>query len=168
MNKEFLQGFMKQAEAYGFNTLESLELLKVAERPYRNEQAAKVRALDESINANKYTRQQDPVQYAINPFVEGPVSEIKNRLTRRYHAAAQQHPIATHALMAGGAVGPGIFMAGADRMVHRGGGSLIPTIGALLAAGGVAGPYLLGNPRAQEKARKYKSKTKDERKQSKQ
>lgn len=149
MNKHFLMGIMKQAELYGLNTHETLNLLKTASRPYRNEQAAKVRAMDESIEANKYTRQNDPVQYVVNPFVQGPIREVKNRILRRYHTAKQQHPIAANVLLGGGALGA--WGTGISRT------PMGVALSALLAGAGTGGALMLGGPRAQERARKYRS-----------
>lgn len=159
MNKHFLMGSMKQAELYGLNTHETLNLLKTASRPYRNEQAAKVRAMDESVGANKYTRQNDPVQYVVNPFVQGPIREVKNRLVRRYHAAKQQHPIAANVLLGAGALGAsGIRTSKTPIGV---------ALSALLAGAGTGGILMLGGPRAQERARKYRSPEKKKKNDSK-
>lgn len=159
MDKHFLMGVMKQAELYGLSTYETLDLLKTASRPYRNEQAAKVRAMDESIGANKYTRQNDPVQYVVNPFVEGPISEVKNRLARRYHAAKQQHPIAANVLPGLGAVGvAGMGAAKTPRQL---------LLASLLAGTATGGTLMLGGPKAQERARKYRSPEKKKKNDSK-
>ncbi len=93
MNDAFIHGFVKRAADYGVSPEEAETLLKQAERPYGQEQAAKVRALDELIEANKYNRENHPGHYYLNPFVGGPISELVHRYLRRTHAFQHKHPI---------------------------------------------------------------------------
>jgi hypothetical protein len=95
MNYEqhFLNGFVKAAAQVGIDTAEAVEILKQAEAPFRQQEAAKVRSYDERITANEYNRENHPYHYVLNPFVEGPISEVKNRLMRRLHTMHHNHPV---------------------------------------------------------------------------
>ena len=91
--QHFLNGFVKQAHARGFSRSAAEEILKQAEFPFRQQEAAKVRGYDESIESNEYNRANHPYHYFLNPFVEGPISELKNRALRRYHTTQTNSPI---------------------------------------------------------------------------
>jgi hypothetical protein len=88
----FITGFVKAAANAGIDSKQALEILKQAEAPFRQQEAAKVRAYDESITANEYNRENHPYHYLLNPFVEGPISEVKNRAMRRFHTMHALHP----------------------------------------------------------------------------
>jgi hypothetical protein len=103
-DQAFINGFLKRAADYGVIEAEAIELLKQAERPYRQEQAAHVRALDELISANKYNRENHPGHYYLNPFVGGPITEGVNRLSRRMHAFNHSHPVVSEGIMGGGSM----------------------------------------------------------------
>jgi hypothetical protein len=119
--QHFLNGFVKAAAQVGIGTAEAVEILKQAEAPFRQQEAAKVRGYDERITANEYNRENHPYHYVLNPFVEGPISEVKNRFMRRLHTSHANHPYlaATDLLgpITGGTVSSGatlakMFMAG--------------------------------------------------------
>jgi len=99
MNYEqhFIGGFVKQAVARGFAVEKVVEILKQAEFPFRQQEAAKVRGYDEAIEANEYNRANHPYHYALNPFVEGPIAEIKNRVLRRVHTSHVKSPLSAGA-----------------------------------------------------------------------
>jgi hypothetical protein len=108
-DQAFINGFLKRAADYGVSEAEAIELLKEAERPYRQEQGAKVRALDELISANKYNRENHPGHYYLNPFVGGPITEGVNRLSRRAHAFHHARPITSEGIIGRGSIINAIF-----------------------------------------------------------
>ena len=107
--QSFINGFLKRAADYGVSEAEAIELLKQAERPYRQEQGAHVRALDELISANKYNRENHPGHYYLNPFVGGPLTEGANRLSRRMHAFQHSHPVISEGVTGRGSILNAIF-----------------------------------------------------------
>jgi hypothetical protein len=93
MNEQaFINGFLKRAADYGVSENEAIEILKKADHPFKQEQAARVRALDEFIAATKYNRQNHLGHYLFNPFVGGPLTEGLSRLGRRMTAGRYHHP----------------------------------------------------------------------------
>jgi hypothetical protein len=109
MDEAFINGFVKRAADYGVSEAEAIELLKQAERPYRQEQGAHVRALDELISANKYNRENHPGHYYLNPFVGGPITEGAHRLSRRMHAFHHSHPVISEGIIGRGNILNAIF-----------------------------------------------------------
>ena len=100
MNEAFINGFVKRAADYGVSKNEAIEILKQADHPYRQQEAAKVRALDEMIAANAYNRENHAGHYIFNPWVQGPVSEVVNRALRRLHAFQAHAPVVSEATKA--------------------------------------------------------------------
>jgi hypothetical protein len=92
MNDAFIRGFVKQAASHGLNEHEAVAILKEA-GAFRNTAAANVRGLDEKIKNDEYIRKNHPFQYALNPLVPGPLSEMYHRLKRREQATTVGHPI---------------------------------------------------------------------------
>jgi hypothetical protein len=90
LNSSYVAGFVKRAADYGVEADEALALLKSANSggPYTTEQAAKAQALDLMVRSNVYNRENHPGHYYANPLVQGPISEIINRLRRRHAMGA--------------------------------------------------------------------------------
>ena len=90
LNPSYVAGFVKRAADYGVEADEALALLKSANSggPYTTDQAAKAQALDLMVRSNVYNRENHPGHYYANPFVQGPISEIINRLKRRHAMGA--------------------------------------------------------------------------------
>jgi len=90
LNSSYVAGFVKRAADYGVEADEALALLKSANSggPYTTDQAAQAQALDLMVRSNVYNRKNHPGHYYANPFVQGPISEIINRLRRRHAMGA--------------------------------------------------------------------------------
>jgi hypothetical protein len=98
MNTEqaYIEGFVKRASERGFSQDEAIELYKQAygeeHGPYRQEQAARMMADEQILKALAHNRENHKANYYFNPFVGGPLTELVNRATRRFHAAsADEH-----------------------------------------------------------------------------
>lgn len=87
-------------------------LLKLAEKAvaakkddpgaYRKDQAAQSVAADDQVKADSYIRRKHPVQYWLNPFTSGPITELSHRLARRVSAAKATSP--TYSALSGAAL----------------------------------------------------------------
>lgn len=94
MNTEqaYINGFTKRAAEYGLNAGETQSMLKRAfgeeEGPYRQEHAARMMADEQILKAIAHNKEKHKGHYYFNPLVGGPLTELANRLTRRYHAAS--------------------------------------------------------------------------------
>jgi hypothetical protein len=100
----------KRASEHGFNQTEAIELYKQAfgekDGPYRQEQAAQMMADEQILKAIAHNKEKHKGHYYFNPLVAGPVRELYNRLSRRFHAAsAGYHGGLINAAFAGG-LGP--------------------------------------------------------------
>jgi len=83
----FLTGAIKQAAAYGLSRGEAVTLIKASaeDGPYSLQQAANAAADEIKLKAMVHNRKNHPGHYWMNPFVEGPLSELGTRLSRRMH-----------------------------------------------------------------------------------
>jgi hypothetical protein len=94
MNTEqaYINGFTKRAAEYGLNASETQVMLKKAfgeeDGPYRQEHAARMLADEQILKAIAHNKEKHKGHYYFNPLVGGPLTELINRLSRRYHAAS--------------------------------------------------------------------------------
>jgi hypothetical protein len=108
--QSYINGFMKRAAEYGLSENQAMSLYKKAygeeHGPYRQEQAARMLADEQILKAIGHNKEKHKGHYYFNPFVSGPLSELYNRFSRRFHAgSADEHGGLINALS--GAVGLG-------------------------------------------------------------
>lgn len=90
---DHINGLIKQGASLYKNVLSPLNE-KLAYRdlkdplgPYEADRSAAVSGLDNQVAVDEYIREKHPVQYWLNPLVNGPISEIMHRLSRRHNAS---------------------------------------------------------------------------------
>lgn len=123
--EEKQKGLRNKAKGYLNKIPKSTKKQAEEAGPYDIEQMAKLKALDYLTLATKYNQDNNTANYLLNPFVDGPLSELAYRFNRRAQTSATHSPYLYHALNAvltapssvGGAIVPiGGAIVGDDEM----------------------------------------------------